>query len=37
MRGRQRVAIIALMLLVAAVVVAGTAGAAQAQGRPMVG
>jgi CHRD domain len=35
MRGRQRVAIIALMLLVAAVAVAGTAGAVQAQGRTL--
>ena len=35
MRGRQRLAIIALMLLVAAVAVAGTAGAVQAQGRPL--
>jgi hypothetical protein len=35
MRGRQRLAIIALMLLVAAVTVAGTAGAAQAQGRTL--
>jgi CHRD domain len=35
MRGRQRVAIIALMLLVGAVAVAGIAGAAQAQGRPL--
>jgi CHRD domain len=37
MRGRQRLAIIALLLLVAAVAVAvaGTAGAVQAQGRPL--
>jgi CHRD domain len=35
MRGRQRVAIIALMLLVAAAAVAGTAGAVQAQGRTL--
>jgi hypothetical protein len=35
MRGRQRLAIIALMLLVAAVAVAGTAGAVQAQGRSL--
>jgi CHRD domain len=35
MRGRQRLAIIAIMLLVAAVAVAGTAGAAQAQGRSL--
>jgi hypothetical protein len=35
MRGRQRLAIIALMLLVAAVAVAGAAGAVQAQGRSL--
>jgi hypothetical protein len=35
MRGRQRLAIIALMLLVAAVAVAGTAGAVQAEGRTL--
>jgi hypothetical protein len=35
MRGRQRLAIIALLLLVAAVAVAGTAGAVQAQGRSL--
>ena len=35
MRGRQRLAVIALMLLVAAVAVAGTAGAVQAQGRSL--
>jgi hypothetical protein len=35
MRGRQRLAIITLMLLVGAVAVAGIAGAAQAQGRPL--
>jgi CHRD domain len=35
MRGRQRLAIIALLLLVATVAVAGTAGAVQAQGRPL--
>jgi hypothetical protein len=35
MRGRQRLAIIALMLLVGAVAVAGTAGAVQAQGRTL--
>jgi CHRD domain len=35
MRGRQRLAIIALMLLLAAVAVAGTAGAVQAQGRTL--
>jgi hypothetical protein len=35
MRGRQRLAIIALMLLVAAVAVAGTAGAVQAEGRSL--
>jgi CHRD domain len=35
MRGRQRLAIITLMLLVAAVAVAGTAGAVQAQGRTL--
>jgi hypothetical protein len=35
MRGRQRLAIITLMLLVAAIAVAGIAGAAQAQGRPL--
>jgi CHRD domain-containing protein len=35
MRGRQRLAIIALMLLVAAVAVAGTAGAIEAGGRSL--
>jgi CHRD domain-containing protein len=35
MRGRQRLAIITLMLLVAAVAVAGTAGAVQAGGRSL--
>jgi hypothetical protein len=35
MRGRQRLAIITLMLLVGAVAVAGTAGAVQAQGRTL--
>jgi CHRD domain len=35
MGGRQRLAIIALMLLVAAAAVAGTAGAVQAQGRTL--
>jgi CHRD domain len=35
MQGRQRLAIIALMLLMAAVAVAGTAGAVQAQGRSL--